>query len=128
MKTLLKSARTWGLAVVPLLVIAWLYLTDPDNGASTRDMLQGIAAGALAVTLCYLARKAVLNYIKLEDIVEAAKRSATGAGLVFLGVMIFMSALLLMLVPSRAPDRCCGGLLSLPLPSEVDSRYGNGGS
>jgi uncharacterized membrane protein len=99
MKKIIKSLRTWGLCILPLAVLAWLFRTDPDNGASTRDMLVGVAAGFLAVTLAYLGRKFVMPYLKLDEFVKAAKESPTGAGLVALGAMIFMSALLFVFSP-----------------------------
>lgn len=95
----MRSLRSFGLYVIPASVITWLFFTDPDSGAATRDMLQGVATGVIAVTLSYICRKIVLPYIKLEDFARSAKTSGTGAGLVFLGVIIFMAALLMMFAP-----------------------------
>ena len=98
-KRIFKSVRLWGVWIVPMLVVAWLFGTDPDGGMSTQSMLQGALTGSLVVTLAHIARKFVLDYIKLEEIVEQAKRGNTAAGLVFVGVMIFMAALLVVFAP-----------------------------
>jgi hypothetical protein len=95
----MKSVRLWGLWVLPLLVIAWLFGTDPDGGLSTRDMLQGLAVGVIAVTLAHVGRKFVLDYIKLEELVRLAKAGNTAAAIVVLGVLIFMSSLLFVFAP-----------------------------
>jgi hypothetical protein len=99
MKGILKNARLWGLWIAPVLVIAWLFDTDPDGGLSTQAMLQGLVAGVIAVTLAHIARKFVLNYIKLEEMVKLAKEGNVAAAIVTLGVLIFMSVLLLVFAP-----------------------------
>lgn len=95
-----KSARLWGLWLMSVMVIGWLFYTDPDNGASTRDMLQGALTGGLAATFAYLVRKTLLDYINLKEYCRAAlEQRNTAAAIVALGVLIFMSALLLVFSP-----------------------------
>jgi len=101
MKEFLKNARLWGVWVMSLVVLGWLFWTDPDRGASTRDMLQNVAAAGLGLTFGYLARKSLLPYIKLENFAREALKNPIGAGLVVLGVLIFM-ATAAMLFGSRA--------------------------
>jgi hypothetical protein len=95
----MKSARVWGLWVLPLLVIAWLFGTDPDGGVSTQSMLQGVVTGMLAVTLAYLARKFAAPYIKLERLVRLAEEGNMAAAIVVLGTFIFMAAALFVFSP-----------------------------
>ncbi|HYD79853.1 MAG TPA: hypothetical protein VEC06_08590 [Paucimonas sp.] len=100
LRSILKSRRLWGVWIFPVLVITWLFGTDPNkDGASTYSMLQGIATGLLVVTCTHVARKILFDYIELEEFVREAKRSPTGAGLVVLGVLIFMLGLLFVFAP-----------------------------
>jgi hypothetical protein len=94
-----KSARLWGLWILPILVIAWLFGTDPDGGLSTRMMLEGVITGIIVVTCAHLARKFAAPYIKLEELVSLAKEGNTAAAIVAMGVLIFMSALLFVFSP-----------------------------
>ncbi|MET3135275.1 hypothetical protein AAKU55_005583 [Oxalobacteraceae bacterium GrIS 1.11] len=112
MKFFHHLGRACGLYVLPLAVIGWLVYTDPDLGASTRDMLQGVAAGTLAITFMHLARRFLMPYIKLEKLLEQIMRGNTAAGVAFAGVMLFMSALLLMFAP-----RAHAGELETYIPS-----------
>jgi hypothetical protein len=96
---LLRNARLWGLWVMPALVIAWLFWTDPDKGGSTAAMLQNALTGGLAVTLTYLTRKFGFPYIKLHQLVAEASKTSIGASIVALGVFLFMAALLFVFAP-----------------------------
>lgn len=96
----LISARLWGLWLMSVMVVGWLFYTDPDGGASTRDMLQGALTGGLAATFAYLVRKTLLDYINLKEYCRAAlEQRNVAAALIALGVMIFMSALLFVFSP-----------------------------
>ncbi len=99
MKLLHHIWRALGLYLIPLAIIAWLVSVDPDFGASTRDMLQGLAVGTLAITAMHLARKFLMPYVKLELLLKKAMEGSTGAGLAFLGVLVFMAAMLMMFAP-----------------------------
>lgn len=95
----LKSSRLWGLWILPVLVIAWLYGTDPDGGLSTQMMLQGMVTGMMAVTCAHLARKFAAPYIKLEKFVRLAEEGNVAAAIVVLGVCVFMVGLLVVFAP-----------------------------
>lgn len=99
MMQFLKGLRLWGLWVVPLLVIAWFFATDPDGGLSTTLMLQNLSSGAIAVTFAYLARKVAAPYIKLEELVRDAREGKTSSAIVALGALIFWAAMLFVFAP-----------------------------
>ncbi|HWI02409.1 MAG TPA: hypothetical protein VNT52_01025 [Acidimicrobiales bacterium] len=95
----MKSYRTWLLYLFPLAVLAYLFHTDPDGGLATRDMLTGLVSVCVAVVVAHFARKSIFDYLKMQRVFEAAMRSPTGAGLVFLGVCLVLGALLLVAAP-----------------------------
>lgn len=99
MTRILHLWRAFGLYLLPAAIIGWLCWTDPDKGGSTHDMLLGAATGYIAITLAHLARRFLMPYLKLDKAVKEAFESPTGAGLVFLGAMIFLSALLMVFAP-----------------------------
>lgn len=94
MKNILKSWRTHGLYLLPLLLIVWLVYTDPDRGLATRDMLTGAISGVIAVTVAHLMRKALFDYVKMEGLARKAAEHPIGAGLVYLGICVVLYGLL----------------------------------
>lgn len=92
--------RFLALTLGSLAVLAWLGFTHP--GAQTLEehyiiilsILAKFATPVLAVTFAFNARKALLDYTDVESLYKKAKETATGAGLVFLGICILMFGLL----------------------------------
>ena len=80
----------WG----SILALLYSYLTDPNGGALTVALLGQLATPILAVWFAYLARKALTDYVDLEEVFRKAKESTVGAGLVFLGICLLMYGLL----------------------------------
>jgi len=99
MKTMHKIWRSFGLYLVPLALVGWLFYTDVDRGITTVSMLTNFVVGVLAVTLAHLARKYVFPYIKLEEFARVAKTSAIGAGLVVLAMVIAFVGFLIVFAP-----------------------------
>jgi hypothetical protein len=91
--------RATGLYYIPLAIVAWLVITDPDQGASTRDMLQNFATGLLAVTVAHVARKYLMPYLKLEKLIAEAMKGNIAAAIAFAGALIFTGMLVLMFAP-----------------------------
>ena len=83
-----------------LAVLAWLGYSHP--GAQTWEehyiivlsILAKFATPVLAVLFAFTARKALLDYADVETLYKKAKETATGAGLVFLGICVLMFGLL----------------------------------
>ena len=92
--------RFLALTLGSLAVLAWLGFSHP--GAQTLEehyiiilsILAKFATPVLAVTFAFIARKALLDYADVESLYRKAKETATGAGLVFLGICILMFGLL----------------------------------
>jgi hypothetical protein len=118
MKFLHHLWRSFGLYLIPLAVLAWLVNSDPDLGASTRDMLQGVAVITLAITFAHLARKYMMPYVKLEKLIDQVMKGNTAAGLTFVGVMILMAALLIVFA-----QRAHAGELETYIPAGAQ-KYG----
>ena len=108
------------------IVIAALYLTDPDKGITTAMLLLQLASALLAVAVAHLARKALHDYPE-ADARRLFKRAADhpiGAGLalvalsiVTLGVLLVFSSAARAQVPARA-------LQQLPLVAqELDAHW-----
>lgn len=77
-----------------LLIVAYLFLSDPNDGELTIPFLAKLATPIIAVWFAHIARKALFDYIDLQAIAKKARETATGSGLVFLGVCIVIFGLL----------------------------------
>lgn len=77
-----------------LLVIAYLFLSDPNDGELTIPFLAKLATPIIAVWFAHIARKALFDYLDMQAIAKKARETATGSGLVFLGVCIVIFGLL----------------------------------
>lgn len=86
--------RNYFLVGGSFLVLAFQFFTDPNGGALTTQWLASSVTPVLAVWFAYLARIALFDYLDMEELMERAKQSATGAGLTFVGVCLIMFALL----------------------------------
>ena len=89
MKLFFTRKRTYGIWLFSALVLAWLFVTDPDRGGSTREMLESLASVGLAFTAAHMVRKFYLDYIKLAEHVESARQGNVASGLVVLAVVLF---------------------------------------
>jgi hypothetical protein len=76
------------------LTLGVLLFSDPNGGALTASTLIQLATAVIAVGFAHLARRALFDYLNLEVLYQKAKESATGAGLVFLGVCVVLFGLL----------------------------------
>ncbi len=77
-----------------------LLVTDPSQGVSTALLLLGIVVGLVAVLFAHLARKALFDYLDMEQLYRRANDTPTGSGLVFLGVCLVIAALLMLFGPA----------------------------
>jgi hypothetical protein len=77
-----------------VVVMLYLWLTDPNDGALTLTFFAKLATPVIAVWFAHLARKALFDYIDLSQLYYKAKQSTVGAGLVFLGICIVVFGLL----------------------------------
>lgn len=89
-KTFFKRKRTWGVWVFSMVVLAYLFWTDPDKGGSTRAMLESLVTVGLAFTAAHAIRKTLLDYIKLSDHVKAAQGGNIASAIIVLAVLIFI--------------------------------------
>jgi len=76
------------------LVIGSLLLTDPDNGAMTMAFLQQLVTPIIAVWFAYVARKALFDYLDMEELFIKAKETAVGSAITFLAICIVFFGLL----------------------------------
>lgn len=90
----------WGLGALVLGLYLW---TDPDKDfLQTRMLLLGIALPTLWLGVTYVFRKGMFDYIDLGEYARKALGHPIGAGLVFLGVTVFMAFVFLVLGMSSA--------------------------
>ena len=87
-----------------LLIVIFLFYTDPNGGALTQAFLQQLVTPIISVWFAYVARKALFDYIDMEDLYNKAKDNAIGAGIVFLGLCIVLFALLGLFGVARASE------------------------
>lgn len=88
------SLRPLGLGIGSIAVLAYLYLTDPNNGALLPAFLGQLATPILAVWFALVMRKVLMDYVKLEDLYNKLKETSVGSGIGFLGVCVVMYAML----------------------------------
>ena len=77
-----------------LLVMAYLFYTDPNGGNLTVPFIAKLATPVIAVWFAHLARKALFDYTDMSALYYKAKQSTVGAGLLFLGVCLVIFGLL----------------------------------
>jgi hypothetical protein len=84
--------------LAPVFVLAWLFLTDPDGGASTHIWLLRVLTALVAVSLTHWVRKALFDYPEsdLQSLFSKARQDSTGAGLALVAVSIVMAAVLML--------------------------------
>ena len=77
-----------------LIIMIYLYISDPNGGDLTLPFLAKLATPVIAVFFAHWARKALFDYLDMGELLERARSSATGAGLAFLGICIVIFGLL----------------------------------
>lgn len=86
--------RNYILAGGSLLVFAFLYWSDPNGGAVTTALAGQLAMPVVAVWFAHLARKALFDYIDMEELYLKAITSPLGASITFAGICVLLYALL----------------------------------
>ena len=77
-----------------LVILAYLYISDPNGGDLTLPFIAKLATPVMAVFFAHWARKALFDYLDMGEILRKAIQTATGAGLAFLGLCIVIFGLL----------------------------------
>jgi hypothetical protein len=77
-----------------LIVMLYLFISDPNGGNMTIPFLAKLATPIVAVWFSHLARRALFDYADMESLLKKARETATGAGLTFLGLCIIIYGLL----------------------------------
>ena len=91
----LQGHRFWIRWVASLLVLAWLYVTDPNGGAETLSRIQWLSMLLLITGPVYLIRRALFPEARSVEAYKKAMDSPVGAGLVFLGLCLITAVLFL---------------------------------
>jgi hypothetical protein len=97
--------RNYFLAGGSFLVLLFAYFSDPNGGALTMAWLQQLTMPVVAVWFAYIARKALFDYLDMEELLNKAKQSTVGAAITFLAVcLVFFGLLGLFGNSARAQD------------------------
>lgn len=93
-----RKHHTVALFALIFILIAILYFTDPDHGASTLMIVLGIASGMLAVGVTHLIWKSMFDFpeMNLQRMFKKSQESPEGSGLALIAIAIVMASLLLM--------------------------------
>lgn len=93
---LLKHLRLRNFILVggTLLVVLFMYLSDPNGGALTTMLVAQLATPVIAVWFAHLARKALFDYADMLQIYNKAKETAVGAAIIFASMCAIIFALL----------------------------------
>lgn len=100
MKTFFSKLRFRNIYMVffSIVVLLAAFFSDPDNGfiqnmpmgAGFLATLLVLTKAVIYVTLLHISRKALFDYIDLEEFFNQAKTSPTGSGLALVAVTIAM--------------------------------------
>lgn len=90
----LLSSRFFQFVLLPLLVVCWLWVTDPSKGADTLLRAQLWAQALLVTGLAYLIAKALLGKASSEELYLQSMAGNTAAGQAYLGVCLMRSIVL----------------------------------
>lgn len=106
-------------------VVWWYFRTDPDQGAETIQRLQDLAWLVVAFGPAYIGRRALADGARSKKAYEIALGHPIGAGLVFLGLCILTSALLMAFSSrARADQLPMKAQLYIPvLSQEIGARW-----
>jgi len=77
-----------------IIVMLYLFISDPNGGNMTIPFLAKLATPIVAVWFAHLARRALFDYADMESLLKKARETATGAGLSFLGLCVIIYGLL----------------------------------
>ena len=77
-----------------IIIMIYLYISDPNGGDLTLPFLAKLATPVIAVFFAHWARKALFDYLDMGQLLKKARETATGAGLAFLGICIVIFGLL----------------------------------
>ncbi len=90
--------RTLLVWLVPAFVMAALYFTDPDGGASTKAWTIRVLVAVLAIALSHWGRKAMFDYPEadVQTLFAKAREESTGAGLALVAVAIVLLGFLML--------------------------------
>lgn len=86
--------RNFTLVGGTLLVVLFMYLSDPNGGALTATLVAQLATPIVAVWFAHLARKALFDYADMLELYVKARESAIGAAIIFASMCAVMFALL----------------------------------
>ena len=92
----MKHLRSRNLILVggTLLVMLFMYWSDPNGGALTATLTAQLATPVVAVWFAHIARKALVDWADMEDLYFRAKESAVGAAIIFASMCAVLFALL----------------------------------
>lgn len=76
------------------MVLGLLMFSDPNGGSLTFILATQLATPVIAVWFAHLARVALFDYLDLQELINKAKESAVGAGVVFAGISLIIYGLL----------------------------------
>ena len=77
-----------------LLVMLFMWYSDPNGGALTTTLIAQLATPVVAVWFAHVARKALFDYTDLQEIYERAKETSIGAAIIFASTCIVIFGLL----------------------------------
>lgn len=91
----LIGARWFQFALIPVIVFAWFWWTDPSGGADTLLRVQLWAQAFLVTGVAYLIAKAMLGKASSEALYEdALDNGNTAAGIAYTGVCLLRAMVL----------------------------------
>lgn len=99
--------RCAALYLLPLLVLGWLWATDPDGGRSTEIWLLRVMTAFVAVAFTHVVRKTLFDYPEadLRRLIQKASETSEGSSRVVQALLIFSAAVLLLFAGQvRAQD------------------------
>ena len=74
--------------------VGYILLQPDDTGAYTYPVIfSSVGIATIALIFTHIARKQLMPYVKLEELLELAKNGSIPAAIIFLAVAHFMTSL-----------------------------------
>lgn len=77
-----------------LLVMFFLWYSDPNGGALTTTLAAQLATPVIAVWFAHIARKALFDYADMKQLYDKAKETGLGAAIIFASMCAILFGLL----------------------------------
>lgn len=121
-----RSILIW---LVPVFVLAALWATDPDGGASTKVWIIKLLTSIVIIGVTHWVRRAYFDYPEADarSLFRTASKEPTGAGLALVAISLFLFGVLMLFAGQARGAQCADEITKarpyLPLLATEQRRF-----